>query len=67
MTKQEALALSGRSESWLRRHACAWCDRPLWMALRSGCGTMYEPKCDPAKKDYRLAPLPSAGETTEPR
>lgn len=51
MTPAEAKSVSGRSESWLKRHVCAWCDQTLWRALRYGCCAMYE-KCDPAKKDY---------------
>jgi hypothetical protein len=51
MTGADAVKLSGRSESWLKRHTCAWCDQTLWRTLRSGCAAMYE-KCDPAKKDF---------------
>jgi hypothetical protein len=53
-TDTEALKISGRSESWLRRHTCAWCDQTLWRALRYGCGAMYE-RCDPTKKDFSAA------------
>jgi hypothetical protein len=53
MTGKEALELSGRSETWLRDHFCAWCDQSLWLALTSGCGATYE-KCNPAAKDFRL-------------
>jgi hypothetical protein len=49
MTRKEALAISGRSESWLRRHVCAWCDQTLYHALRHGCGAIYG-KCNPADK-----------------
>lgn len=48
----EAVQLSGRNESWLKRHTCAWCDQTLWRALRNGCAAMYEPRCDPSKKDF---------------
>lgn len=51
MTKSEALKVSKRSESWLRRHECAWCGQSLWRALRYGCGAIYE-KCEPEKKDF---------------
>jgi hypothetical protein len=51
MTPKEALALSGRSETWLRNHQCNWCGATLWMALRSGCRAMGE-KCDPSKKNF---------------
>lgn len=51
MTPAEAIQASGRSESWLNRHTCAWCNQTLWRALRIGCGAIYEP-CDPTKKDF---------------
>jgi hypothetical protein len=51
MTGKEATAASGRSESWLRRHECAWCGQTLWRALRSGCGAIGE-RCDPSAKDF---------------
>lgn len=51
MTRAEALKLSGRSESWLRKHECAWCGQDLYRALRYGCGAIYE-KCDPSKKNF---------------
>ena len=51
MTGKEAVALSGRSQTWLRRHVCAWCDRTLWGALRYGYGAIYD-RCDPDKKDF---------------
>ena len=54
MTSAEAIEASGRSESWLKRHTCAWCDQTLWRALRNGCGAIYE-KCDPAQKDFSPA------------
>lgn len=54
MTGPEAIAVSGRSESWLKRHVCAWCDQQLWRVLRYGCGAIYE-KCDPTKKDFSPA------------
>jgi hypothetical protein len=54
MTRAEAIAISGRSESWLRRHTCAWCDQDLYRALRFGCTALYE-RCDPAKKDFTAA------------
>ena len=47
----EAIAVSGRSKSWLERHTCAWCDQTLWLTLRHGCAAMYEP-CEPSKKDF---------------
>ena len=55
MTGKEAIQTSGRSESWLKRHTCAWCDQTLWRALLHGCAAMYEPRCDPAKKDFSPA------------
>jgi hypothetical protein len=54
MTGKEAVALSGRSESWLRRHSCVLCEQTLWRALRYGCGAIYE-RCDLAKKDFTAA------------
>ncbi len=51
MTGKEAKALSGRSESWLRRHSCWLCEQTLWRALTSGCGAIYQ-RCDPSKKDF---------------
>lgn len=54
MTRKEAEAISGRSESWLKRHTCAFCDQILWRALRGGCAAIYE-KCDPTKKDFSPA------------
>ena len=54
MTGKEAIAVSGRSETWLRNHECAFCGQTLWRALRYGCGAMFE-KCDPAKKDFSPA------------
>ena len=53
MTGAEAKKLSGRSETWLRHHECAWCGQTLWLALRNGCGEMFDAKCDPSKKDFR--------------
>ncbi|RTE91877.1 hypothetical protein D6B98_15780 [Bradyrhizobium sp. LVM 105] len=58
MTRKEAEAISGRSESWLKSHTCAWCDQILWRALRYGCGAVYE-KCDPSKKDFSPAGKPN--------
>lgn len=60
MTGKEAIALSGRSESWLRTRNCVWCDQTLWRALLYGCGSLHE-RCDPAKKDFSDAarwPIP---------
>lgn len=54
MKGSEAVKLSGRSETWLRNHECAWCGATLWMALTSGCRAIYE-KCDPAQKDFSPA------------
>lgn len=54
MTRAQAVEISGRSESWLKTHTCAWCDQILWRALRYGCGAIYE-KCDPTKKDFSPA------------
>ena len=51
MTGAEAKLLSGRSESWLRRHSCVLCEQTLWRALTSGCGAIYE-RCDPTKKSF---------------
>jgi hypothetical protein len=51
MSPKEATKLSGRSESWLRRHECAWCQQTLWRALRYGCGAIYD-KCTPAEKSF---------------
>lgn len=60
MKGKEAIALSGRSESWLRRHECSWCCQTLWRALTSGCGAIQD-RCDPTTKDFTLSarsPLP---------
>ena len=51
MTGKEAIALSGRSETWLRNHNCAWCGQTLWLALTVGCGAIYG-RCDPTEKDF---------------
>jgi hypothetical protein len=51
MTGNEAVALTGRSETWLRNHECAWCNQTLWRALVHGCGAIYE-RCDPSQKDF---------------
>jgi hypothetical protein len=51
MTGKEARTLSGRSESWLRRHECAWCGQTLWHALMNGCGAIFD-RCDPTKKNF---------------
>jgi hypothetical protein len=51
LTPAEALKLTGRSETWLRNHECAWCGQTLWRALRSGCGAIYD-KCDPTHKEF---------------
>ena len=51
MTVKQAVKKTGRSESWLRRYQCAWCEQGLLDSLRYGCGAIYG-KCDPAAKDY---------------
>jgi predicted DNA-binding transcriptional regulator AlpA len=51
MTIAQAVKLSGRSESWLRRHDCSWCQQTLLNALRHGCGSIYE-QCEPSEKDF---------------
>jgi hypothetical protein len=51
VTRAEALELSGRSETWLRNHECAWCGQTLYRALTNGCGAIWE-KCDPSKKEF---------------
>jgi hypothetical protein len=51
MTGKEAVALSGRSKTWLRNHECAWCGQTLWHALTSSCGAIYE-RCDPTQKNF---------------
>jgi len=51
MTGKEAIALSGRSETWLRRHSCSWCEQTLWRALTVGCGSIYE-RCNPTFKNF---------------
>ena len=51
LTGKEAVKLSGRSETWLRTHECAWCGQTLWRALTSGCGAIYE-ACEPEKKNF---------------
>lgn len=57
MTGKEAKRVSGRSESWLRRHSCAQCGQTLWRALTVGCGAIYD-RCDPTKKDFGTKPIP---------
>lgn len=55
MKGSDAIKLTGRSETWLRNHTCAWCGQTLWRALVSaGCGAIYE-RCDPTKKDFSTA------------
>jgi hypothetical protein len=51
MTGKEAVALSGRSETWLRNHECAWCGQTLWRALNGKCGAVFD-RCDPSQKDF---------------
>ena len=51
MLVKEAVALSKRSEHWLRNHECSWCQQTLMRALVYGCGAIYE-KCDPSKKNF---------------
>jgi len=54
MTGKEAVALSGRSESWLKRHECWLCGQQLWRALTTaGCGAIFD-RCDPTKKDFSI-------------
>jgi hypothetical protein len=70
MTRKQALALSGRSETWLRRHECVWCGQTLWRALVNGCGAIWD-RCDPTKKDFAPSTLRVAkkrgGRRNEPR
>lgn len=47
----EAVKHSGRSETWLRTHECAWCGQTLLRALQYGCGAIYE-NCDPLQKKF---------------
>lgn len=55
MTGKEAIKHSGRSQTWLRNHECAWCGQTLWRALVSdGCGAIYD-RCDPSEKDFTAA------------
>jgi hypothetical protein len=54
MTGREAIALSGRSETWLRNHVCALCGQTLWRALTSHCGAITD-RCDPTQKDFSKA------------
>lgn len=54
MSPAEAKAISGRSETWLRNHSCAWCGTTLWAALRHGCGAILD-KCDPSHKEFSAA------------
>jgi len=51
VTGKEATELSGRSETWLRNHECAWCGQTLWRALVYRCGAM-DGRCDPTKKNF---------------
>lgn len=51
MKAQEAKALSGRSEHWLRNHSCMWCGQTLWRALTIGCGAIFD-RCDPTQKEF---------------
>ena len=51
MNRKEATSVSGRSETWLRNHECAWCGQTLWRALVHGCGAIFD-RCDPSKKDF---------------
>lgn len=43
MTAREAAALTGRSETWLRSHTCAWCGETLLRAIQNGCGARSYP------------------------
>lgn len=51
MKGAEAIKLSGRSETWLRNHECAWCGQTLWRSLVHGCGAILD-KCEPDKRDF---------------
>jgi hypothetical protein len=44
-TAKQAAEMCGRSESWLRRHICSWCDQTLLYAVQGNCGAIYE-RCD---------------------
>lgn len=59
MSPAEAKRISGRSESWLRNHQCAWCGQTLWLALRNGCGAIFD-RCEPAEKDFSAGGRTSA-------
>lgn len=58
-TIKQAIKLTGKSEYWLRNHACPWCDCSALDAVRHGCGAIFE-KCDPMKK-FKLPPVRKDG------
>jgi hypothetical protein len=49
LTTKEAIALTGRSESFLRRNECAWCGQTLLRQVKGNCGAFYDEPCDPKK------------------
>lgn len=52
MKIKDAEKLAGRSARWLRGRECSWCGQTLLRALQYGCGAIYEPRCDPTKKNF---------------
>ena len=53
MPVKEVVKLTGKSESWLRRHECAWCSITALDAIRYGCGSINDEKCNPMDKFKR--------------
>lgn len=47
MTVAQAVKATGRSETWLRTHSCAWCDQTALGAIRGDCSAVESPKCTP--------------------
>ncbi len=50
VTIKDAVEKTGKSEYWLRTHACMWCDQSALNAVRYGCGAIFDGKCNPMDK-----------------
>jgi len=48
-TAREAAELTGRSVTWLRTHACGWCDQTALDAVRYGCSAIWD-RCNPVER-----------------
>lgn len=48
LTTADAVKMTGRSASFLRRNECAWCGQTLLRQALGNCNAFYE-RCDPKK------------------